>query len=435
MNRNRFKSFFHRFKSPRKTALLEKSDVFCMAPWVHIHVLPHGKVFPCCASGHHHDLAIGDLKESGQTMETAWNSKAMKVLRKDLIEGKRNSLCDRCHKYQELGKESERKWFNDEFGRYFDQVEKTLPDGSLPNFEPRYLDIRFSNTCNLKCRICLHELSSAWHNDSVKLGLINKDTPHKVFPTATEEAMWPQVSPLLGNLDRIHFAGGEPLVMDEHYMILEDLIRSGKTKTTITYNTNFSRLTFKDHDVIELWKKFDHVYVFASLDGMGERGDYMRKGQKWGQVEENRLRLMEECPHVNFFVDATVSLLNVKHIPSFYKQWFEKGFIGPNNMNLYLLFEPAHYSVKTLPPQMKRSITEQYREFEENYLSKINKDTSKVRQHFKSIVQFMNEENTNELESFQSMTNALDGIRKESFTETFPELEELLLLPLSVKKD
>lgn len=434
MSQKRFRRILNIFRPQDEKSRLEKSDVFCMAPWVHVHVLPHGKVFPCCASGHLHDSAIGDLKKEGETLETAWNSGAMRKLRKDMVSGRKNKLCERCHKYQDLGKESERKWFNDEFGRYYAQVERTLSDGSLPEFEPYYIDIRFSNTCNLKCRICLHELSSAWHSDSVKLGLISKDTPHKVFPTVQEEELWPQISPLLGKLDRIHFAGGEPLVMDEHYMVLEELIRTGKTKTTITYNTNFSRLAFKKHDVIELWKKFDNVYVFASLDGMGTRGDYMRKGQKWEIVEANRIRLMEECPHVNFFVDATVSLMNVMHVPDFYSNWLEKGFIEPNNMNLYLLFDPGHYSVKALPEKLKKEISQLYEDFEKNYLDKIKSDVTKTKKHFNSIVEFMNEENTKKLGTFQSMTKSLDEVRKESFTETFPELKELVR-PLPVKEE
>ena len=412
---------------PNNKKLLQESSVFCMAPWTHIHVVPPGKTFPCCASGHRHDLAIGDLKKAGETLKDSWNSERMRRLRRDMLAGRKNELCERCHKYEELGKESERKWFNDGFKKYYSRVEKTNIDGSLDEFKPYYLDIRFSNTCNLKCRICLHELSSAWYNDSIELGLIPKNTDRKVFPTSNQELLWPQVRPLLNSLDRIHFAGGEPLLMEEHYMVLDELIRLGKTKITITYNTNFSRLIFKNRDVLDLWKKFDEVHVFASLDGMGEKGDYMRKGQKWEEVEKNRIRLMEECPHVKFCINATVSLMNVLHIPEFYKDWYKRGLIGPNDINLYLLFNPSYYSVQTLPKDIKKQVTEAYRNFEEEYLNKFEDDVSKVKTHFKSIIEFMNEKDMDELTDLRTATRSLDKIRKESFIETFPELAEVIL--------
>lgn len=410
------------------TTLLEDSDVFCMAPWTQIHVVAPGKVFPCCASGHRHDLAVGDLKKEGQTLETSWNSERMLRLRKDMIAGIKNELCERCHKYEELGKESERTWYNQQFGKYFQQVRKTGTDGTVKRFAPYYLDIRFSNTCNLKCRICLHELSSAWYSDSLQLGLISTDNQRTVYPTQKREQLWPQIKPLLKNLDRIHFAGGEPLMMDEHYMVLDELLRIGKTDIVITYNTNFSKLEFKRRDVLELWNKFEHVEVFASIDGSGQRGDYMRKGQSWAELENNRRRMMEKCPRIKFCINATVSLFNVMHVPDLYREWNEKGLIDSNDINLYLLFNPKHYSVQALPKGLKIKATEKYSEFESQYLSKLDTNVEKVKTHFRSIVEFMNEKDTEgeELKRFRAITEKLDTLREEEFEATFPELDSIL---------
>src|ERR1051325_9408309 len=102
-----------------------------------------------------------------------------------------------------------------------------------------------------------------------------------------EEKFWESYERLLPHVGRMHFAGGEPLVMDEHYRVLDYLISIGKTDVTLSYNTNFSMLRYKKYNIVELWNKFKRVEVWASLDGMGEQGDYHRKGQRRHKIEEN----------------------------------------------------------------------------------------------------------------------------------------------------
>ena len=43
-------------------------------------------------------------------------------------------------------------------------------------------------------------------------------------------------------IDIAYFAGGEPIT-PEHYVILEELIRLGKTDTVLRYNTNASTVS------------------------------------------------------------------------------------------------------------------------------------------------------------------------------------------------
>ena len=41
-------------------------------------------------------------------------------------------------------------------------VDVSNDDGSLKEFEMKYMDIRFSNLCNMKCRSCGPACSSQW---------------------------------------------------------------------------------------------------------------------------------------------------------------------------------------------------------------------------------------------------------------------------------
>ena len=80
----------------------------------------------------------------------------------------------------------------------------------------------------------------------------------------------------MDGLEEIYFAGGEPLIMEEHYRILKKLDERKMYHVRLKYNTNFSQMTFKKLDVMEIWNRFESVKIGASLDGMGKRGEYLR---------------------------------------------------------------------------------------------------------------------------------------------------------------
>jgi organic radical activating enzyme len=75
----------------------------------------------------------------------------------------------------------------------------------------------------------------------------------------TETDMWEQLVPHLDYVEQIYFAGGEPLLMEEHYHILEELVRS-RFDVRLIYNTNFTHTqSQRTFSVFEYWKQFDSV--------------------------------------------------------------------------------------------------------------------------------------------------------------------------------
>ena len=80
----------------------------------------------------------------------------------------------------------------------------------------------------------------------------------------------------------IYIAGGEPLVTEEHYLLLEWLIKNNATNVKLRYNTNFTKLRFKDYEVLPLWSHFKHIEILASIDAVDELGSYIRSGNRLG---------------------------------------------------------------------------------------------------------------------------------------------------------
>jgi len=348
---------------------LHESEVFCMAPWIQLHAQTNGKIAPCCMSAVHDGNEIGDLRQS-PNLEDSWNSENMKQLRLNMLQGKKSSLCTNCYSYENLGKLSERKqYYNKEYKRYYSRVAATGADGSLKETDVPLIDLRFTNKCNYKCRICSSDYSSLWYEDEVKLGkVVNPDAAKEMRTAEDDLKFWESYKKMLPHVRRLHFAGGEPLFMDEHYASLEHLIATGNTDIVLSYNTNFSTLRYKKYNVVALWNKFKKVEVWASLDGMHEKGDYQRKGQKWEKIEENIRTIQQECPRVVFGVNVTVSILNILDIPAFFRYVVDNKFVEPSRMNLYMLFAPDYFSIIHLPPALKAKAIAQFDDLEKNYL-------------------------------------------------------------------
>ena len=83
--------------------------------------------------------------------------------------------------------------------------------------------------------------SSKWHQEAMELhgDTTGADTKGVLeFNSNGKEDVFKQVDRFINDVEEIYFAGGEPLVMEEHYLILEKLIAAGRTDVRLRYNTN-----------------------------------------------------------------------------------------------------------------------------------------------------------------------------------------------------
>jgi hypothetical protein len=402
--------------SKRERFLLTESKTFCMYPWIHLHAYPTGEAYPCC----HAEMkpgVVGNCKTN--TLEEIWTGEPMKRLRADMLSETPHAACKRCYEQEESGFFSGRRSANKHHGHHIKKLESTP-------FEMIYWDMRFSNLCNLKCRSCGHIFSSQWYQDQAKLAGPGWKDRNTVLHYAgrTETDMWTQLQPHLDYVEQIYFAGGEPLLMEEHYNILEELVRRGRFDVRLIYNTNFTHTDLKGRSVFEYWKQFDSVAVGASLDGMGAPAEYIRKGTRWSDVVQNRHRMIATCPEVDFYISPTLSILNAWHLPDFHREWCAAGLIQPKDLNVNILQNPAHYRIDIAPQEYKQKLEAKYRKHM-SWLS--DKDSlQRATQGFESAIAFMNAtDNTKLVDTFWFKTHELDSIRNENVLDVLPELAAL----------
>ena len=402
--------------------LLTKSSTFCMYPWIHFHAYPTGSAYPCCMADM--QFPIGDMRKN--TIQEIWNQPPMKEIRRQMLNEQPVSACNRCYEQESTGFVSGRMSANKHHGHQINRIHETKKDGTLDRFELTYWDIRFSNLCNLSCRSCGHIFSSSWYQDQAKLSGPDWKKTHKVLNYAGrfETDAWDQLVEHIEHVEQIYFAGGEPLLMEEHYKILDELVRQKKFNVRLIYNTNFTHTNLKDCSVFEYWKLFDSVSVGASLDGSGRYGEYVRKGTEWNKIEQNRIDMMAICPDVDFYISPTLSIMNAWHLPDFHRDWVERGFIKPQDLNVNILQDPPYYRIDIAPMKYKQRLRIKYQEHLE-WLK--NQDPlERASEGFKSAINFMMAtDNTSLIDTFWRKTHELDSIRSEKILDVIPELVAL----------
>jgi hypothetical protein len=164
--------------------------------------------------------------------------------------------------------------------------------------------------------------------------------------------------------------------------------------------------------------------VGASLDDMGPRAEYIRKGTDWNTIEQNRRSMMEICPKVDFYISPTLSIMNALHITKFHRYMVEQGFIRAQDININLLQDPAPYRIDIATLEYKKQICEDFERHLE-WLRPLD-PLRRATVGFESAINFINNtDNSKLIPDFWRKTQKLDAIRKENVLEVIPELKDL----------
>lgn len=387
-----------------------------MFPWLHLNVTPKGDIYPCCSNNY--TAPFGNTKTI--TLKEAFNSDKMKQLRLNMLNETPSDICEFCYKHEAAGPYSFRSYSKEQFSKRFDElVPLTKEDGTVEEFKMHYYDIRFSNICNFKCRTCGAEFSSQWASEN---RIHDKTHPILFHADDGKGQLLEEVLGHIHNIDLAYFAGGEPLITEEHYVILEEMIRKGHTDITLRYNTNASSIKYKNHDILDLWKRFKRIELSCSIDHFGERAEWLRHGTDWGQVESNLLEF-RKLDYISFQINTVFSIFNYLTIGDFYHYLQEKNIVrqGDWHHSLYLAVHPSYYSAKSLPKHLKVAA-------KENALLYNAEQPSSVQRLLRDAMNFADEDNTwaENKEKFFQHTLSVDRIRGENFFKTFPELKSFL---------
>jgi len=459
------------------------SDTFCLLPWVHLSTRPNGHMRVCCTAnassvGPTNDREfggeVGILKgEDGKPANlnhsdflSSWNNDYMKNVRLQMLNGEKPPSCLKCYKEEEAGHNSKRMWETAYWAQRVDvdeMVANTAEDGSIPP-KISYIDMRFGTKCNLKCVMCSPHDSSLWVKDWQELyPQIENETLKQTMMWANKgqvdhasynwhknnPVFWEQLYEQIPHMKQLYFAGGEPLIIDEHYTLLERVIDMGYAKNIeLRYNSN--GVEWRD-DLFELWSHFKLVRFHYSVDDIGERNDYVRYPSKWERNEEVfNILDTQTGNNTEVTIACAVQALNIHYIPDFLKWKLEHNFkkinmwpFGAGGINYHFVYHPPHLNVKVLPEWFKDEVERKYEDiipwWEENWekgipswhKGNVTKEQWQTASYgisrLRGMISFMKSEDWSQrMVEFREYITKLDKVRGTDFRKTFPDMARLL---------
>lgn len=375
---------------------------FCVMPWVHQHVRTDGKITACCVSSY----TYGEVKDG---LQAVWKNQKTTDFREKLLRGDKLKQCSACHHREQQGVNSLRKEYNTRYQHLLPAIQA--------NQTPISFDIRFSNKCNFRCRTCWHGASSRWYEEAK---ILKRTAGENAVITSVNKNFFEEFKIIAPHVKEVYFAGGEPLVMDEHYQVLDILAAANNDEVLLRYTTNLSILQFRAYNLTEIWSRFKHIEIGVSIDATGPLGEYIRKEMNWDKVVQNRNQvryLQEKNPHIHIFIHPTISLLNILKWPSIYQELVTSGFISAEAVQFNVLTRPMYYNIQALPIALKQQVNQLYDSF-----LKTTSIPSPIKKEIRSFISYMNaEDNSTHFKAFINETKKIDQLRNENILEVLPE--------------
>jgi molybdenum cofactor biosynthesis enzyme MoaA len=287
---------------------------FCYSPWSNIDISPQGDLAPCCK------FQMSKYTESfnvqTQTLPEYYGSAFLAEIKQEFTQQQWPRGCERCRIEEENNIASKRQLDYERWQQHYQQYD--LDSGKCIT-----ASIAFGNTCNLKCITCGPYSSSKWQQEHQHIHNINIGQV-KFYRSDFVEKFIEQ-APGVIHLD---IPGGEPFLsgVQEQKLLLNHYITTGQAEhISLHYTTNAT--LFPDQEWWDIWKHFKNVDIQLSIDGIGDRYEYIRYPAKWSVVVENTEKYLDKYQdNIQLSVSHTVSAYNIYYLEEF--------FIWCNNIGL-----------------------------------------------------------------------------------------------------
>ena len=396
-------------------------DRFCVLPWVSLETSPVGTVRPCCLA---EDELVDDAGEKFNLATAKFtaiqNSHSMKELRRQFINQEQPQTCRKCWREERSGRTSKRM-------HTLDRLKHMLAHETVWTVDAKplmFLDLKLGNICNLKCRICGSWSSSTFAAEELANLPREQDKKSSHHYQMLKQGAWPrenstfwqEIDQVVDHIEYIEFTGGEPLMIPEHFDLLQGLIDRGIAgNIEIHYNTNGTQYP---ESAADIWQHFKTVEIAFSIDDVGARFEYQRSNAVWAEVEDNIARfkqLRDQYPNIRLQVCSTVNVFNVYYLEELARWSYRQGF---DYIYWNMMHEAYYFSISTLPERAKAAITTQLRS--------CGSVSDAAQQEFNRIIDFMNAGVSLDGSNMRREIANLDRRRNQNLALVEPEFAKLI---------
>lgn len=360
-----------------------------------IHVRPSGDITMCC------DQESLGLNTTDNTIQDAYHSAEFQQVRADIRNGVQHPSCKVCWRSEKAGLDSPRTRFS------------SMHEDSE---HLAHWDIRDDNLCNMSCRICGPYSSSMWNGEALKNKNDSGYYHDPISETIVNSTTSNTIEAFKDNLQyckSVYFAGGEPLLNDTHWKILEILHENKMWDVHVRYNTNLMKTKYKDMDALEMWRPFQRLSVSVSVDAIGNLAEYSRTGTVWSTLEKN-IKTLAQYHEVQ--ANITTSIFTIHELDKTIQHLLDIGVTDVYYFNV--LQTPTFLNINLLPAEHKQMILDKLnlQRFENVY----------GYEHLKNILFQEPTDKTKLINQFKYYNEKLDVVRSTSLKDVNPDLWKLM---------
>ena len=387
----------------------------CYAPFIHKYIHPNDGPRVCCISSE----PLGTHTAESLDLEKHWQGEYYQNIRRRMLAGEKLDICSNCWKQEEDGISSDRQMFNEKYERH-DSPKLDIVNGTEIG-KPLDLDIRPSNLCNLKCRMCTPKYSSQLEKEQKKNPYLFKWTGDDVefSPNIMTEGNIKYLISGLTSESDIKFLGGEPTIMPEVSQMLDRLIDAGKTDCHISITTNCTN--FNNQAMFDKLKKFKTIGAQLSIDGTGKTLEYIRSPLHWDKAQEVITQWIDitNDRQIHFTLQA-LNLFNVYDF-LFWLADYNKA-IDKNTITLpvefYVIDGPDWANIRNIPVDIRHKEIERILNITDPYVVKLMNESEKpLSQCLKLLLRDSTEGNT---WSLARASKDFDTARKQHIKDYVP---------------
>lgn len=369
---------------------------FCYSPWTNIDISPQGTLSPCCKFQLKHYRETYNVQT--HDLDEYLSSEFLAQVKEDFNNDQWPQGCERCQIEEQNNIESKRQLDYQRWQSHYKihQTEKILT-----------ASVAFGNTCNLKCITCNSYSSSKWYQEYQSVYNIEHRPVHFYRKNFIDQFV-SQV-PDLVHLD---IPGGEPLLSgtEEQKRLLDFYIESGQAKDiTLHYTTNAN--VYPDQSWWDRWQHFQEIDLQLSIDGIGDRYEYIRYPASWDILQINVGKYLSVTePNVRLSVSHTVSAYNIFYIDEFVQWCYNRGLPKPW---LGRVHNPVH---------MRPTVW--LRPAKDKIANRLNQSQIDDVKNWAALI--LNEDDSQHWEDFKKYLVLHDQHRNTDFGSVFPELAEYI---------
>lgn len=317
-----------------KSLIDSVSPSFCAAKWQQVTLHLHNGRTHSCHHPRPHAIPVSEIRIDVSALH---NTKFKKEQRKLMLEGVRPKECQYCWNVEDLEGYKKDEFFSDRVTKseapwskpFIENIAKSDWDA---NVNPSYVEVSFSNLCNFKCSYCSPVYSSRWVEEverhgpyptSWKFNDIEyykniKELPiHHSQYNPYVEAFWEWWPSLVKDLQVFRITGGEPLLSEDTFKVIEYLYDNPQPELEFAVNTNgcvpekmFNRF-IKGLGALLDEGKIKKAHVYTSVDGWGKQAEYGRNGLNFEQWTANVDKLLENIPSLKLTIMCTTNIFSI----------------------------------------------------------------------------------------------------------------------------